>query len=61
MAAVQTVIASTPGSRNPVPYRWRRTVVTLFAGYGFGKDHDEERGHLNSLIDVRTTKRVNEA
>ncbi|HPL28459.1 MAG TPA: ammonia-forming cytochrome c nitrite reductase subunit c552 [Anaerolineae bacterium] len=35
--------------------------MTLFAGYGFGKDHDEERGHLNSLIDVRTTKRVNEA
>ncbi|MEW5867678.1 MAG: ammonia-forming cytochrome c nitrite reductase subunit c552 [Chloroflexota bacterium] len=35
-------------------------LVTLFAGYGFGKDYNEERGHLNSLTDVRATKRVNE-
>jgi nitrite reductase (cytochrome c-552) len=35
-------------------------LVTLFAGYGFSKDYNEERGHLNSLDDVRATKRVNE-
>ncbi len=36
-------------------------LATLFAGYGFGKDYNEERGHLKSLEDVRATKRVNEA
>ncbi|GAB4474533.1 MAG: ammonia-forming cytochrome c nitrite reductase subunit c552 [Anaerolineales bacterium] len=35
-------------------------LVTLFAGYGFSIDYNEERGHMNSLIDVRATKRVNE-
>jgi nitrite reductase (cytochrome c-552) len=35
-------------------------LVKLFAGYGFSKDYNEERGHLNSLTDVRATKRVNE-
>jgi nitrite reductase (cytochrome c-552) len=35
-------------------------LVTLFAGYPFSKDYDEERGHENALDDVRTTKRVNE-
>ena len=35
-------------------------LVTLFAGYPFSKDYDEERGHMNALDDVRTTKRVNE-
>jgi nitrite reductase (cytochrome c-552) len=35
-------------------------LLTLFAGYGFSKDYNEERGHLNSLTDVRATGRVNE-
>ncbi len=35
-------------------------LVTLFAGYGFSLDYNEERGHVNSLTDVRATKRVNE-
>ena len=35
-------------------------LVTLFAGYGFSKDYNEERGHANSLTDVRATLRVNE-
>lgn len=35
-------------------------LVTLFAGYGFSKDYNKERGHLNSLTDVRGTKRINE-
>lgn len=35
-------------------------LVTLFAGYGFSKDYNEERGHLNSLTDVRGTLRVGE-
>ena len=35
-------------------------LVTLFAGYGFSIDYNEERGHANSLSDVRATKRVNE-
>jgi nitrite reductase (cytochrome c-552) len=34
--------------------------VILFTGYGFSKDYNDERGHLNSLIDVRETKRVND-
>jgi nitrite reductase (cytochrome c-552) len=32
--------------------------VILFAGYPFSKDYNEERGHMNSLIDVRATKRL---
>jgi len=35
-------------------------LVTLFAGYGFSKDYNEERGHLNSVTDVEATLRVNE-
>jgi nitrite reductase (cytochrome c-552) len=35
-------------------------LVILFAGYSFSKDYNEERGHMNSLTDVRATKRVNE-
>jgi nitrite reductase (cytochrome c-552) len=35
-------------------------LVTLFAGYSFSKDYNEERGHLRSLEDVRATLRVNE-
>jgi nitrite reductase (cytochrome c-552) len=32
--------------------------IILFAGYPFSKDYNEERGHMNSLIDVRNTKRL---
>ena len=35
-------------------------LVTLFAGYSFSIEYNEDRGHLNSLTDVRETKRVNE-
>ena len=35
-------------------------LVTLFAGYGFSIDYNEERGHMNSLVDVRATQRVND-
>lgn len=35
-------------------------LVTLFAGYGFSIEYNEDRGHLNSLTDVREIKRVNE-
>lgn len=35
-------------------------LVTLFAGYSFSIEYNEERGHLNSLTDVREIKRVNE-
>lgn len=35
-------------------------LVTLFAGYGFSIDYNDERGHLWSLEDVEGTKRVNE-
>jgi nitrite reductase (cytochrome c-552) len=35
-------------------------LVTLFAGYGFSKAYDEDRGHLNSLADVEGTARVGE-
>jgi nitrite reductase (cytochrome c-552) len=36
-------------------------LVSLFAGYGFSIDYNEERGHLNSLEDVRATGRINDA
>ena len=35
-------------------------LVTLFAGYPFSIDYNEDRGHMNSLTDVRATKRINE-
>lgn len=35
-------------------------LVELFAGYGFSKDYNEDRGHMNSLTDVRETLRVGE-
>lgn len=35
-------------------------LLTLFAGYGFSVEYNEDRGHLNSLTDVREIKRVNE-
>ncbi len=31
----------------------------LFAGYPFSVDYNDDRGHLNSLTDVRETKRLN--
>jgi nitrite reductase (cytochrome c-552) len=33
-------------------------LVILFAGYSFGKDYNQPRGHQNTLIDVRGTKRL---
>ena len=35
-------------------------LLDLFAGYSFSKEYNEERGHLNSLVDVRAIKRVDE-
>lgn len=35
-------------------------LVELFAGYSFSKEYNEDRGHLNSLTDVREIKRVTE-
>ncbi len=35
-------------------------LIELFAGYSFSIDYNEERGHMNSLTDVRATKRVTE-
>jgi nitrite reductase (cytochrome c-552) len=35
-------------------------LVTLFAGYGFSKEYNEDRGHLNSLTDVESSARVGE-
>jgi nitrite reductase (cytochrome c-552) len=35
-------------------------LVTLFAGYPFSIDYNDERGHMWALEDVRATKRVNE-
>jgi nitrite reductase (cytochrome c-552) len=32
----------------------------LFAGYGFSKEYNEDRGHLNSLEDVREIARITE-
>ena len=33
-------------------------LVLLFMGYSFSKDYNQPRGHENTLIDVRATKRV---
>jgi nitrite reductase (cytochrome c-552) len=33
-------------------------LVLLFMGYPFSKDYNQPRGHENTLIDVRATKRV---
>lgn len=35
-------------------------MLTLFAGYSFSIEYNEERGHMNSLVDVRAIARVNE-
>ncbi len=35
-------------------------LVKLFAGYSFSIEYNEDRGHLNSVADVRKIKRVNE-
>lgn len=35
-------------------------LVTLFAGYSFEKGYSEDRGHLNSLTDVRNTPRLSD-
>ena len=33
--------------------------LTLFAGYPFSKEYNDDRGHMNALKDVRATKRLN--
>ena len=35
-------------------------LLTLFAGYGFSIEYNEDRGHLNTLEDVQGTARVND-
>ncbi len=35
-------------------------LLTLFAGYAFSKEYNEDRGHENALIDVESSKRVND-
>ncbi len=34
-------------------------LITLFAGYSFSLEYNEDRGHMHALEDVRSTKRVN--
>ena len=35
-------------------------LLILFAGYSFSKEYNEDRGHMNSVTDVRAIKRVDE-
>lgn len=35
-------------------------LLTLFAGYSFSIEYNEDRGHMNAVTDVRNIKRVNE-
>jgi nitrite reductase (cytochrome c-552) len=35
-------------------------MLTLFAGYSFSKEYNEERGHMNSLYDVEHIDRITE-
>jgi len=37
-------------------YPWKQNI---WAGYGFSKDYNEERGHVWSVIDLTSTQRVN--
>lgn len=54
-------VQTTYGGSNPFSHLEEDPrLVTLFAGYPFSKDYNEERGHLNSLTDVRATGRINE-
>jgi len=36
-------------------------LVILFAGYSFSQEYNQPRGHQNTLIDIRATKRVTAA
>lgn len=38
-------------------YPWKQTI---WAGYGFSKDYNEDRGHVWSVTDLISTQRVNE-
>lgn len=35
-------------------------LLTLFAGYSFSKEYNDDRGHMNALTDVRATKRLSD-
>jgi len=35
-------------------------LVKLFAGYPFSKGYEEDRGHMNALVDVRRTPRLSD-
>ncbi len=35
-------------------------LLTLFAGYAFSKEYNDDRGHMNALTDVRATKRLSD-
>ncbi len=53
---------STPyGGSTPYSKLERYPAMTrLWAGYAFGVDHDEERGHFYALTDQKETRRVTE-
>ncbi len=53
---------STPYGGSTVYSKLERypAMVRLWAGYAFGKGHDEERGHYYALIDQKQTVRVTE-
>jgi nitrite reductase (cytochrome c-552) len=36
-------------------------LVALFAGYGFSKEYNEDRGHMHSLDDVNEIARINQS
>lgn len=48
------------GSENYQKLETDPRLVKLFAGYGFSKDYKEDRGHMNTLTDVRETARIND-
>ncbi len=64
-----TTLLKTESNNTPTAYGGSEPVqklevdprlVGLFAGYPFSKDYKEDRGHMNSVTDVRETLRINE-
>lgn len=53
----KTTYGSSARESHIAKYPWKQTI---WAGYGFSKDYNEDRGHVFSVIDLTNTQRVNE-
>lgn len=48
------------GSVKESKFKTEPEIVNLFAGYGFSKEYNEDRGHTNAVQDLLSSKRVND-